>query len=133
MRTINELEANAIEKAIHDNNFDLTKTAKAMGIGRATLYRKMKQYGIDFLPKPNTSKKYIEMSISDASVAKEGCMVMMNRWWTTDGKNIFFFHSYASPQCNSNKRIAQQIADIRKHDVVFMPIVFVPHNCSDYI
>jgi DNA-binding NtrC family response regulator len=47
VQTINELEAQAIESAIHEFNGNLTEAAKALGIGRATLYRKVKQYNID--------------------------------------------------------------------------------------
>jgi len=47
VRTINELESMAIENAIYEFNGNLTEAAKALGIGRATLYRKVKQYNID--------------------------------------------------------------------------------------
>ncbi len=47
VQTINEMEAHAIENAIHEFNGNLTEAAKALGIGRATLYRKVKQYNID--------------------------------------------------------------------------------------
>ncbi|MCB9026050.1 MAG: hypothetical protein H6625_07025 [Bdellovibrionaceae bacterium] len=47
VQTINELESVAIEKAISEYNGNLTEAAKALGIGRATLYRKVKQYGLD--------------------------------------------------------------------------------------
>lgn len=47
VRTINELESFAIENAISEYNGNLTEAAKALGIGRATLYRKVKQYSID--------------------------------------------------------------------------------------
>lgn len=47
VQTINEMEAQAIEGAIHEFNGNLTEAAKALGIGRATLYRKVKQYNID--------------------------------------------------------------------------------------
>lgn len=47
VRTINELESIAIENAIHEYHGNLTEAAKALGIGRATLYRKVKQYNID--------------------------------------------------------------------------------------
>ena len=47
VRTINELESIAIENAIHEFGGNLTEAAKALGIGRATLYRKVKQYSID--------------------------------------------------------------------------------------
>jgi len=45
--TMNELEAKAIENAIVQFRGNLTEAAKALGIGRATLYRKVKQYEID--------------------------------------------------------------------------------------
>lgn len=45
--TINDVEKHAIETAIFEFRGNLTEAAKALGIGRATLYRKVKQYGID--------------------------------------------------------------------------------------
>lgn len=47
VRTMNELESIAIESAISEYNGNLTEAARALGIGRATLYRKVKQYNID--------------------------------------------------------------------------------------
>lgn len=51
--TMNELEGKAIENAIVQYRGNLTEAAKALGIGRATLYRKVKQYNID----PNNARK----------------------------------------------------------------------------
>ncbi len=47
VESINQLEARAIENAILAFRGNLTEAAKALGIGRATLYRKVKQYNID--------------------------------------------------------------------------------------
>jgi transcriptional regulator of acetoin/glycerol metabolism len=47
VHTINEVEKDAIENAIMEFRGNLTEAAKALGIGRATLYRKVKQYQID--------------------------------------------------------------------------------------
>ena len=47
VESINEIESKAIENAIHVYKGNLTEAAKALGIGRATLYRKVKQYNID--------------------------------------------------------------------------------------
>lgn len=47
VKTIDELESVAIENAIHEYKGNLTEAARALGIGRATLYRKVKQYKID--------------------------------------------------------------------------------------
>lgn len=45
--TINQMESVAIENAIAAFRGNLTEAARALGIGRATLYRKVKQYNID--------------------------------------------------------------------------------------
>jgi transcriptional regulator of acetoin/glycerol metabolism len=42
-----ELEAKAIIDAISKYSFNLTEAAKALGIGRATLYRKIRTYKIN--------------------------------------------------------------------------------------
>ncbi|MCB0414629.1 MAG: helix-turn-helix domain-containing protein [Bdellovibrionales bacterium] len=55
VQTINQLESVAIENAIHEFKGNLTEAAKALGIGRATLYRKVKQYNIN--PSLARSKK----------------------------------------------------------------------------
>lgn len=47
VESMNDLEAKAIENAIHAFRGNLTEAARALGIGRATLYRKVKQYNID--------------------------------------------------------------------------------------
>lgn len=51
--TMEELESRAIENAILQFRGNLTEAAKALGIGRATLYRKVKQYHID----PSVARK----------------------------------------------------------------------------
>jgi transcriptional regulator of acetoin/glycerol metabolism len=44
--TLAELEAKAIAAILKKRNFNMTEVAKELGISRATLYRKMKQYDI---------------------------------------------------------------------------------------
>ena len=51
--TMEEMESKAIETAIQQYRGNLTEAAKALGIGRATLYRKVKLYNID----PNQSRR----------------------------------------------------------------------------
>lgn len=53
VETMEQLEAKAIEAAINQFNGNLTEAAKALGIGRATLYRKVKHFSID----PNRARK----------------------------------------------------------------------------
>ncbi|MGA2272840.1 MAG: sigma-54 dependent transcriptional regulator [Bryobacteraceae bacterium] len=45
--TISESERNAIERALAAANGERGKTARLLGMGRTTLYRKMKEYGLD--------------------------------------------------------------------------------------
>jgi transcriptional regulator of acetoin/glycerol metabolism len=47
IQKMDDIEAHAIENAIVQYKGNLTEAAKALGIGRATLYRKVKQYHID--------------------------------------------------------------------------------------
>lgn len=53
VQKMEQLEAQAIENAIVQYKGNLTEAAKALGIGRATLYRKVKQYHID----PSVARK----------------------------------------------------------------------------
>ncbi len=53
IETMEQLEAKAIESAISQFKGNLTEAAKALGIGRATLYRKVKHYSID----PNAARR----------------------------------------------------------------------------
>lgn len=53
VQKMDQLEAKAIEDAIHQYKGNLTEAAKALGIGRATLYRKVKAYQID----PTSARK----------------------------------------------------------------------------
>lgn len=45
-KTLNELEAEALEKLNIKFKGDISKIAKDCNIGRSTIYRKLKQYGI---------------------------------------------------------------------------------------
>jgi DNA-binding NtrC family response regulator len=47
VQKMEDMEAKAIEAAINQYKGNLTEAAKALGIGRATLYRKVKQFHID--------------------------------------------------------------------------------------
>lgn len=47
VQKMEDIEAKAIEAAIYQYKGNLTEAARALGIGRATLYRKVKQFHID--------------------------------------------------------------------------------------
>ncbi len=47
MRKLNELEAAAIRFALTHYRGQMSEIARRLGIGRSTLYRKLKEYGLD--------------------------------------------------------------------------------------
>lgn len=47
VQKMEDIESKAIEAAIYQFKGNLTEAARALGIGRATLYRKVKQFHID--------------------------------------------------------------------------------------
>ncbi len=47
VRPLAEIEAEMIRLAIHHYNGQMSEVARRLGIGRSTLYRKLKEYGID--------------------------------------------------------------------------------------
>jgi PAS domain S-box-containing protein len=47
IKSLTDMEKHALEVAIHNNKGNLVAAAKELGIGRATLYRKIKKYDID--------------------------------------------------------------------------------------
>ena len=45
--TLAEVEKEAIKKSLRYHHYDKNKTAMSLQIGLATLYRKMKEYGLE--------------------------------------------------------------------------------------
>jgi hypothetical protein len=80
---------------------------------------------IDLIKKPIS--KMVE--IPDEGIFQ----VYKDRWWSTDGENIFFYRGYGSPQCNRHKTISERLGARRGHGVVFLPRVFVPHDCREFL
>lgn len=44
--TLDEMEKNAIEKALRDNGGNMSMVSQQLGISRQTLYNKIKKYGL---------------------------------------------------------------------------------------
>jgi hypothetical protein len=68
-KTLNQLEAEAIERALAETS-GFTEAAMVLGVGRRTLYRKMKEYGMS--PRSEAAKPLAaprEWEIQDAPVA----------------------------------------------------------------
>lgn len=45
-KTLEEIEKEAIVETLKETGWKITQSAHLLGIGRATLYRKIKEYGI---------------------------------------------------------------------------------------
>jgi len=52
LATLQELEQRAIRQAIEATQGDRLRAAKLLGIGKTTIYRKLKEYGLEDLPGP---------------------------------------------------------------------------------
>jgi hypothetical protein len=79
---------------------------------------------------------FIRMPLAELTAPKEGRICMTGRWWlVTKDDHVLFYKSYASPQCNFNKEIAERIGSLPPYEgtrAVLVPAAFVPHKCSDY-
>jgi hypothetical protein len=85
------------------------------------------------MSKPIPEKDWINVKIEDATVPKDGYVVIKDRWWAVKDGKIRFYRTYCSPQCNSNKTITEQVGKKWMDSVQFIPVVFTPHNCNDYV
>lgn len=45
-KQLNEMEKEAIQNALIANEYNISQTAKSLGVSRSTLYRKMREYGV---------------------------------------------------------------------------------------
>jgi hypothetical protein len=66
---------------------------------------------------------------------REFIHVMRDRYWAVTEDNCILRYKGHSYQCNGNKEIVERIIVADGHPgvkVVFLPLVFFPHNCSDY-
>ena len=83
--------------------------------------------------------KFVKLPIQEATVPKDGYVCLANRYWIVTENNELLFYignsrkkHYCSPQCNYNESITKRLCkDGTK--VLFIPFVFVPHNCHDYV
>ena len=59
MRKLEEIEAQALRFALTHYRGQMSEIARRLGIGRSTLYRKMKEYGFDEPERPETSDSLV--------------------------------------------------------------------------
>jgi DNA-binding NtrC family response regulator len=64
MRKLEEIEAEIIRKAIERYDGRMSEVARRLGIGRSTLYRKLKEYGLE------AGEELVESADEQAAEAK---------------------------------------------------------------
>lgn len=59
--------------------------------------------------------------------------ILVDRWWSVHPDKGLVFYS-KSPQCHRNAEIAKMLRDKYYPDaqVIFIPRVYLGHDCSDY-
>lgn len=62
-KKMNELERSVISDAFHKLDYNLAATARALGISRPKLYRKLKDYGLYPRPKIKSKAKVVTSGI----------------------------------------------------------------------
>lgn len=77
---------------------------------------------------------YLSLDKATAEPADGIWDVYVDRWWSHDpARGLLFFRK--SPQCNRVKAIAENVTT-RCHpdtEVIFVPRVYVKHDCGDYL
>jgi len=64
LKPLNELQIDMIQQALYSMNGNVSRVSKALNIGRATLYRKIKDYDIDLEDIRNPKKAPIEIPMA---------------------------------------------------------------------
>lgn len=79
--------------------------------------------------------KYTYVKVDEAATPKNGLhMIYVDHYWMVTADNEILIYGQGSPQCNSNKQIAERIRD-RLHtecEVHQIPFVYMPVRASDY-
>lgn len=77
-------------------------------------------------------KDYITVPLAELQTPRNGRICLCDRWWlVTENDEALFYKHYTSPQCNSDKSIAEHIKPAGTR-AVFVSVAYVKHNCADY-
>lgn len=83
-----------------------------------------------------------KVPIAELTAPRNGtCEVIMDCWWVVSDESLLFFNlggervTYGTPQCNANERVARSLADklYPGCEVRRIPIIYLEHDCHDYI
>lgn len=86
---------------------------------------------------PDIDRKHIKyLSLEEATKEPGNGVweVLVDRWWSHEpGKGLLFYRK--SPQCNGVKAISEFVTKKCHPDaeVIFVPRVYIRHDCHDYI
>ena len=74
---------------------------------------------------------WIKMPLSELLTPRSGRVCKGPSWWAvTPDECVLFYQTYASPQCNENRSIAERVAP--GLEVRFIEMAFVPYKRKDY-
>lgn len=86
-----------------------------------------------------SSKDFIRVPLEKITTTptKSGCWrLIRDHWWCVDSEeNVLFYKRLTSPQCNTNKNIAERLISLDESvvNVVFINYAWIRHDCEDYV
>jgi hypothetical protein len=78
--------------------------------------------------------KWILAPVEDITQPSDGRVCYADRWWAvTENREVLFFRSYDSPQCNKLKIVAERLGkgfNAPETTLVFINMAFIPPSCE---
>lgn len=82
----------------------------------------------------SVDERFLRVPLEVLTTPREGALCYLNRYWlVTDADEALFYKHYTSPQCNTDKSIVERRLKRPGTKVVFVPVAYIRHNCSDYV
>jgi len=59
----------------------------------------------------------------------------VDHWWVTNDQGMIATYRRLAPQCNKDRRIVERLGSSvpGATGITQIPLVVMPHNCSDYV
>lgn len=91
--------------------------------------------------KEKNDKDLVFISLEKATTPFDGAIAMTNRFWSICPERGLIFwkpkgrKGSGSPQCNSDERMSKHLNEklYPWAETKFVPVVYIEHNCYDYI
>ena len=87
----------------------------------------------------NPKEKFTRIPVEQVTVLpKHGGFydLILDHWWGITSDNEILLYRGYSRQCNVSKEITERVIRCEGHpatSVVFLPIVYLKHECKDYL